>query len=80
MDLRRSRPQTSRMARRRRKRIYTSSTCCTTTSADPWQHTNLAGRAETAAVSRELRERLLARIVEAGGKRPAIEPDWFPYS
>jgi hypothetical protein len=49
-------------------------------AADPWQHTNLAGRAETAVVSRELRERLLARILEAGGKRAAIEPSYFPYS
>jgi hypothetical protein len=49
-------------------------------AADPWQHVNLTGRAETAAVSRELRERLLARIVDAGGQRPAIEPSYFPYS
>ncbi|MGA7238710.1 MAG: sulfatase-like hydrolase/transferase [Bryobacteraceae bacterium] len=48
--------------------------------ADPWQHTNLAGHAETAAVSQELKERLLARIVDAGGKRPVIEPSYFPYS
>jgi len=48
--------------------------------ADPWQHTNLAGRTETASVSKELRERLLARIAEAGGKQPTIEPSWFPYS
>ena len=49
-------------------------------SADPFQHVNLAGRSDTAAVSRELRERLLARIAEAGGRRPAIEPSYFPYS
>ncbi len=49
-------------------------------AADPWQHVNLAGRAETAAVSRELRERLLARIAEAGGNRPSIEASYFPYS
>lgn len=48
--------------------------------ADPWQHTNLAGYTETAAVTKELRARLLARISEAGGKAPAIEPSWFPYS
>jgi arylsulfatase A-like enzyme len=49
-------------------------------AADPWQHVNLAGRAETAEVSKELRARLLARIAEAGGNRPAIEPSYFPYS
>ena len=49
-------------------------------AADPWQHTNLAGRPDTAAVTRELRDRLLARIVEAGGRRPTIEPSYFPYS
>jgi arylsulfatase A-like enzyme len=49
-------------------------------AADPWQHVNLAGRAETAVAARELRERLLTRIVEAGGKRPSIEPSYFPYS
>jgi arylsulfatase A-like enzyme len=48
--------------------------------ADPWQHTNLAGRTETAEVSKALRARLLERIAEAGGKQPAIEPGWFPYS
>ena len=48
--------------------------------ADPWQHSNLAGRAETAAISKELRARLLARIAEAGGPQPAIEPSYFPYS
>ena len=48
--------------------------------ADPWQHVNLAGRAETAAISRELRERMLTRMVEAGGRRAAIEPSYFPYS
>ena len=49
-------------------------------AADPWQHVNLAGRAETAEVSKELRARLLARIAAAGGNRPAIEPSYFPYS
>ncbi len=48
--------------------------------ADPFQHANLAGFAETAAVSKELRARLLARIGEAGGRQPSIEPSWFPYS
>jgi hypothetical protein len=49
-------------------------------SADPFQHTNLAGRAEYKAVSEKLRERLLSRIVEAGDPKPTIEQDWFPYS
>jgi arylsulfatase A-like enzyme len=48
-------------------------------AADPFQHVNLAGRAETQQVSAELRERLLARIAEAGGGTPSIEPAQFPY-
>jgi len=47
--------------------------------ADPFQHTNLAGRAETREVAKMLRERLLQRIVEAGDPQPEIEPAWFPY-
>ncbi|MBV8709181.1 MAG: sulfatase-like hydrolase/transferase [Acidobacteriaceae bacterium] len=47
--------------------------------ADPFQHTNLAGRAETREVAQMLRERLLQRIVEAGDPQPEIEPAWFPY-
>jgi arylsulfatase A-like enzyme len=46
---------------------------------DPFQHTNLAGYAQTRDVAGKLRERLLERIVEAGDKRPNIEPAWFPY-
>jgi arylsulfatase A-like enzyme len=49
-------------------------------AADPFQHTNLAGHADYAQPTRELRERLLARIVEAGGARQKIEPAYFPYS
>jgi hypothetical protein len=49
-------------------------------AADPFQHTNLAGRQEMREISAQLRERLLARVGEAGGKRPVIEPCWFPYS
>ncbi len=49
-------------------------------AADPFQHVNLAGRAETQQVSAQLRERLLARIAEAGGGTPSIEPSQFPYS
>jgi arylsulfatase A-like enzyme len=48
--------------------------------ADPYQHVNLAGNAQYAAVSKQLRERLIARIYEAGGARAAIEPCTFPYS
>src|SRR5207247_3027206 len=48
-------------------------------AADPHQHVNLAGRAETLQVSEALRRRLIERIVEAGGARPTIEPPFFPY-
>jgi arylsulfatase A-like enzyme len=48
--------------------------------ADPYQHVNLAGRAPYARVAEELRARMLARILEAGGARPKIEPSPFPYS
>ncbi len=49
-------------------------------AADPFQHTNLAGHADYAEAARDLRQRLLARIAEAGGARPRIEPAYFPYS
>ena len=48
--------------------------------ADPWQHVNLAGRTPYLEIARDLRSRLLARIQEAGGAQPSIEPAWFPYS
>ena len=47
--------------------------------ADPFQHTNLVGRAETRDISAQLRQRLLERIREAGDPAPRIEPAWFPY-
>jgi arylsulfatase A-like enzyme len=47
--------------------------------ADPFQHVNLAGRAETRDISAHLRERLLARITEAGDPKPAIDPPFIPY-
>lgn len=47
--------------------------------ADPFQHTNLAGFAQTRKISQELRGRLLAQIQAAGDPAPAIEPAWFPY-
>jgi arylsulfatase A-like enzyme len=48
-------------------------------SADPFQHNNLAGFAQTREVAGKLRQRLLERIVEAGDPPSAIEPAWFPY-
>jgi arylsulfatase A-like enzyme len=48
--------------------------------ADPAQQVNLAGRAPYQQVSRELRQRMLARMAEAGEAAPAIETSWFPYS
>jgi hypothetical protein len=47
--------------------------------ADPFQHVNLAGRTTHKAVADQLRTRLLARITEAGGTTPNIDPAWFPY-
>lgn len=49
-------------------------------AADPFQHVNMAGRAEARQISAELRERLLKRIAEASGAHPAIQPSLFPYS
>src|SRR5262249_14282980 len=37
-------------------------------AADPFQHVNLAGRATYRAVSEDLRKKLLARMLEAGGE------------
>lgn len=48
--------------------------------ADPYQHTNMAGRVPYREVAEKLRARLSERITEAGGVRATIEPDWFPYS
>jgi arylsulfatase A-like enzyme len=48
--------------------------------ADPYQHVNLAGRVPYREVSDRLRERLRARIAQASGASPAIDPAWFPYS
>jgi arylsulfatase A-like enzyme len=48
--------------------------------ADPYQAVNLAGRTGYQQIAADLRQRLLARIQEASGARPAIEPSWFPYS
>jgi arylsulfatase A-like enzyme len=48
--------------------------------ADPFQHVNLAGRAETRGIAKELRERLLQRIKEASGVTPKISPATpYPY-
>jgi len=48
--------------------------------ADPYQHTNLAGRATYAKQAAQLRERLAARIFEAGNVKADIDPCQFPYS
>jgi arylsulfatase A-like enzyme len=48
--------------------------------ADPFQHTNLAGRATHKTVAEQLRARLLTRIREATGATPAIDAAWFPYT
>ena len=48
-------------------------------AADPFQHVNLAGRTETRQIAETLRNRMLARMAEAGDKRPSIEPPFFPY-
>ena len=47
--------------------------------ADPYQSVNLAGNAQYADVSKQLRQRLIDRIFEAGGARATIEPSTFPY-
>jgi len=49
-------------------------------AADPFQHVNLAGRAETREIAGHLKERLLTRIEEASGMKPAIGPTLYPYS
>jgi arylsulfatase A-like enzyme len=49
-------------------------------AADPYQHVNLAGRAEYRTIAADLRRRLLERIREASGETPTIDPCWFPYS
>lgn len=48
--------------------------------ADPYQHTNMAGRAQYRQASEHLRTRLMERMKEAAGEQSRIEPDWFPYS
>ncbi len=48
--------------------------------ADPHQLVNLAGRKETAAIEPELRERLRARMQEAGDKPAELEQCAFPYA
>jgi len=47
--------------------------------ADPFQHVNLVSRGDQKQISDRLRERLLARIAEAGQPTPAIEPNPLPY-
>jgi len=47
--------------------------------SDPYQLVNLAGRDEYLGVAAELRERLQARIAEAGDHPASIEGPLFPY-
>ena len=47
--------------------------------ADPHQQVNLIGRAEYRKISDGLRERLKARMAEAGDPPATIENCWFPY-
>ena len=49
-------------------------------AADPFQHVNLAGTAETRTVAAKLQDRLLQRIAEASGARPSIQGCLYPYS
>jgi arylsulfatase A-like enzyme len=49
-------------------------------AADPYQHVNMAGRAEYRTIAEGLRRRLLERIREASGDTPSTQPSWFPYS
>lgn len=48
--------------------------------ADPHQVLNLAGRDGTIDISENLRQRLLARMQEAGDHPAEIRPPFFPYS
>lgn len=48
--------------------------------ADPFQHTNLAGRVPYAQVREDLRTRLEKRIAEASTARAKVEPALYPYS
>ena len=47
--------------------------------ADPWQHTNIAGRVPYRQTLENLRSRLAARIKETG-ETASITNCWFPYS
>ena len=47
--------------------------------ADPYQHTNLAGRATHKDQAEKLRARLTERIFEAGGTKATVAPCEFPY-
>jgi arylsulfatase A-like enzyme len=48
--------------------------------ADPHQFTNLAGRLETVEIEQRLRERLQARMQEAGDEPAELRPCQFPYT
>jgi arylsulfatase A-like enzyme len=48
--------------------------------ADPFQHTNLAGRVTYSEVREELRTKLEKRIAEASGAQAKVDPSLYPYS
>jgi arylsulfatase A-like enzyme len=48
--------------------------------SDPHQLVNLAGRDGTIEIAEDLRQRLVARMKEAGDKDAEISPPFFPYS
>lgn len=48
-------------------------------AADPFQHVNMSGRVEARQATERLRARMQARIAEASGARPNIQPSLFPY-
>ncbi len=48
--------------------------------ADPFQHTNLAGRVPYRDIAERLRGRLTDRMAEAANEHATIEPCYFPYS
>lgn len=47
--------------------------------ADPYQHTNLAGRVPYAKVTEDLRSRMQARMAEASDEHATLTPCEFPY-
>lgn len=58
-------------------RVY-QERCLYDLAADPHERVNLIGRVDHAEIARHLRERLLARMVEAGEDPPEIIPAQYP--